>query len=109
MRAPFRILLVVAISTAWWLVVPLSIGFGLRWMLTGYTSAAGSVFNPADPSVYLLWLRVGVTTGVFFAFDFVRDFEASRKLAHSRLRRRGYGTAMFMGIVAAMSAPFFFQ
>jgi hypothetical protein len=97
---------VVALSLGWWLLVPLSIGFGLRWLFAGHASAVASVFNPADSSVYMLWLRIGATTGVFFAFAFLRGRIGTPRRMRAALPHGGYRTAIGTGVVAAMFAPF---
>ncbi|MEO7521730.1 MAG: hypothetical protein ABIW79_07940 [Gemmatimonas sp.] len=98
----------ITFAVAWWLLVPLSVGFGLRWLFTGYTSAAGSVFNPADPSVYMLWLKVGLTAGAAMAIH-EAGASGSRTSRPHRARRRLPGRLIPFSIASAMSAPFVIQ
>jgi hypothetical protein len=99
---------VIAFALTWWLLVPVSVGFGLRWLFTGYKSAANSVFNPADPSVYMLWLRVGFTAGAAFAIH-VAGASGSRPPRSHESRHHVSGSLIVAGIAAAMSAPYVIQ
>jgi hypothetical protein len=107
-RRQFALPAVVAFSLAWWLLVPLSLGFALRWLFTGHASAIGSVFNPADPSVYLLWLKVGMTSGVAFAIHEMSTREI-RSPERSRMRTRVFSRAIILCVAASLSAPFVIQ
>jgi hypothetical protein len=108
-RQRFALPAIVAFSLAWWLLVPLSVGFGLRWLFTGYASAVASVFNPADPSVYLLWLKVGLTSGAAFALKDMRPARGTRHTGAQSPRRPVSGQLILMCVAASLSAPFVIQ
>jgi hypothetical protein len=108
-RQRFALPAIVAFSVAWWLVLPLSVGFALRWLFAGHASAVGSVFNPADPSVYPLWLKVGLASGAAFAIKDMRPARGPRREGSPSTRNPLSGQLILMCVAASLSAPFVIQ